>query len=489
MWRETKILLIDDQADRRRDLGVILGFLGEELLACGSDEWRERMAEAIGSREGLCVLLGQVETRGGILELIKQLHALDELLPLVLLDEPQDMALWPEEQRRRVLSVLDNPISYNRLNDTLHRAQVYREMYDEARDRGRQREPNLFRSLVGTSRAIQHVRQMMQQVADTEASVLILGESGTGKEVVARNLHYHSKRRGAPFVPVNCGAIPAELLESELFGHEKGAFTGAISNRVGRFELAQGGTLFLDEIGDMPLPMQVKLLRVLQERTFERVGSNKTLQADVRIIAATHKNLEQMIAEGTFREDLYYRLNVFPIEMAPLRERVEDIPVLINELILRMEHEKRGSIRFNSAAILSLCRHDWPGNVRELANLVERMAIMYPYGVIGVSELPKKFRHVDDEEEHFTASIREELEERAAIEGAIQPTLTATATLPPEGLDLKEYLGNLEQGLIQQALDEAGGVVARAAERLRIRRTTLVEKMRKYGMSRREEDA
>ena len=489
MWRETKILLIDDSSDRRRDLGVILGFLGEEFLACGSEDWREQMDDAIAKREVLCVLLGQVDSRGGVLEQIRQLHALDEFLPLVLLDEPADLGAWPEEQRRRVLSILDNPVSYSRLNDTLHRAQVYREMHDDARDRGRQRESNLFRSLVGTSRAIQGVRQMMQQVADTEASVLILGESGTGKEVVARNLHYHSKRRGAPFVPVNCGAIPAELLESELFGHEKGAFTGAISNRIGRFELAQGGTLFLDEIGDMPLPMQVKLLRVLQERTFERVGSNKSLQADVRIIAATHKDLEQMIAENTFREDLYYRLNVFPIEMAPLRERVEDIPVLINELILRMEHEKRGSIRFNSAAIMSLCRHDWPGNVRELANLVERMAIMYPYGVIGVSELPKKFRHIDDEEEQFTASIREELEERAAIGGALQPVMTATATLPPEGLDLKEYLGNLEQGLIQQALDEAGSVVARAAERLRIRRTTLVEKMRKYGMSRREEDA
>ena len=177
---------------------------------------------------------------------------------------------------------------------------------------------------------------------------------------------------------MNCGAIPAELLESELFGHEKGAFTGAITSRAGRFELANGGTLFLDEIGDMPLPMQVKLLRVLQERTFERVGSNKTQNVDVRIIAATHKNLEKMIEDGTFREDLYYRLNVFPIEMA--RARVEDIALLLNELISRMEHEKRGSIRFNSAAIMSLCRHDWPGNVRELANLVERLAIMHPYG-------------------------------------------------------------------------------------------------------------
>jgi sigma-54 specific flagellar transcriptional regulator A len=251
--------------------------------------------------------------------------------------------------------------------------------------------------------------------------------------------------------------------------------------------LANGGTLFLDEIGDMPLPMQVKLLRVLQERTFERVGSNKTQSIDVRIIAATHKNLESMIEVGSFREDLYYRLNVFPIEMAPLRERVEDIPLLMNELISRMEHEKRGSIRFNSAAIMSLCRHGWPGNVRELANLVERMAIMHPYGVIGVSELPKKFRYVDDEDEHLVDSLRSDLEERVAINGHT-PNFSHHAMLPPEGLDLKDYLGSLEQGLIQQALDDASGVVARAAERLRIRRTTLVEKMRKYGMSRREGD-
>jgi len=305
---------------------------------------------------------------------------------------------------------------------------------------------------------------------------------------VARNLHFHSKRREAPFVPVNCGAIPAELLESELFGHEKGAFTGAITSRAGRFELANTGTLFLDEIGDMPLPMQVKLLRVLQERTYERVGSNKTQSVDVRIIAATHKNLEQMIAAGTFREDLYYRLNVFPIDMAPLRERGEDIPLLINELIARMEHEKRGSIRFNSAAIMSLCRHEWPGNVRELANLVERMAIMHPYGVIGVAELPLKFRYVEDEADPMVESLREELQEREAMAGIGTLEVSSSALLPSEGLDLKDYLANLEKSFIQQALDDAGGVVARAAERLRIRRTTLVEKMRKYGMGRRDDE-
>ena len=485
MWRETKILLIDDDATRRHDLGVILNFLGEEHLAASSQQWPSLLDGLADWRTLSVALVGQVDGKGGVLELLRQLGERDEFLPILLVGEAP-AAQWPEDLRRRILVSLDMPPSYNKLLDSLHRAQVYREMYDQARERGRQREPNLFRSLVGTSRAIQQVRQMMQQVADTEASVLILGESGTGKEVVARNLHYHSKRREAPFVPVNCGAIPAELLESELFGHEKGAFTGAISSRAGRFELANGGPLFLDEIGDMPLPMQVKLLRVLQERTFERVGSNKTQSADVRIIAATHKDLEKMIEEGSFREDLYYRLNVFPIEMAPLRERIEDIPLLMNELISRMEHEKRGSIRFNSAAIMSLCRHDWPGNVRELANLVERMAIMHPYGVIGVAELPKKFRHVDDEDEQLS-SLREELQERDALMGNL-PSLESGALLPPEGIDLKEYLGNLEQDLIQQALDDAAGVVARAAERLRIRRTTLVEKMRKYGMNRRDED-
>ncbi|MCQ4294828.1 sigma-54 dependent transcriptional regulator [Pseudomonas stutzeri] len=486
MWRETKILLIDDDHDRRRDLAVVLNFLSEDHLACSSSEWQNAVAGLESSRAVNGVMLGDVSSKGGAVELIKQMSKWDENVPLILIGEPAH-ADWPDDVRRRVLTSLEMPPSYNKLLDSLHRAQVYREMYDQAKSRGRQREPNLFRSLVGTSRAVQHVRQMMEQVADTEASVLILGESGTGKEVVARNLHYHSKRRQGPFVPVNCGAIPAELLESELFGHEKGAFTGAITARAGRFELADGGTLFLDEIGDMPLPMQVKLLRVLQERTFERVGSNRTQNADVRIIAATHKDLEKMIEEGTFREDLYYRLNVFPIEMAPLRERVEDIPLLMNELISRMEHEKRGSIRFNSASIMSLCRHDWPGNVRELANLVERMAIMHPYGVIGVMELPKKFRHVDDDDEQYATSLHDEMEERAAI-SAPMVVPEAQAMLPVEGLDLKEYLGNLEQGLINQALEDAGGVVARAAERLRIRRTTLVEKMRKYGMNRREDE-
>jgi len=236
----------------------------------------------------------------------------------------------------------------------------------------------------------------------------------------------------------------------------------------------------------MPLNMQVKILRVLQEHTYERVGGTKTMQANVRIIAATHKNLEAMIEEGTFREDLYYRLNVFPIEMPSLRERVEDLPLLLNELISRMENEKRGSIRFNSAAIMSLCRHEWHGNVRELANLVERLAILHPYGVVGVNELPKKFRHVDDTDENGMQAPPIVADVTQVDNGLVG--IDSPALLPVNGMDLKEYLNDLEKSLIQQALDDATGVVARAAEKLKIRRTTLVEKMRKYDISRKEKD-
>ena len=485
MWREIKVLLIDDNEQRCHDMTVILDFLGEEAIVARTTDWRREIESKVeDSTEVSAVLLGESHSLS-LDDVVEALLSWDKGIPILMMGDsslPEDIS---EHARRAVLANLEIPPSYNKMLDSLHRCQVYREQYTHNRSRGERRELQLFRSLVGTSRHIQHVRELIMQVADKDVSVMIQGESGTGKEVVARNLHYYSHRRNKPFVPVNCGAIPAELLESELFGHEKGAFTGAINSRPGRFEMAEGGTLFLDEIGDMPLNMQVKILRVLQEHTFERVGSNKTLNANVRIIAATHKNLEKMIEEGTFREDLYYRLNVFPIDMPPLRERVEDLPLLLNELISRMENEKRGSIRFNSAAIMSLCRHDWHGNVRELANLVERLAILHPYGVIGVNELPKKFRHIDDTDEAnvppVIADVTQQQDGRLA--GIDSPAL-----LPVNGLDLREYLSDLECSLIQQALDDANGVVARAAEKLNIRRTTLVEKMRKYNLGRKEKD-
>ena len=489
MWREIKILLIDDDQQRRHDMKVILDFLGEEVIVGDSAHWRDEVNARTESSEEIAAVLIGTDDSGACASILSDVYGWDKAAPMIAVGSGDlSNTKLDENVRRNVLAVLDTPPSYNKLLDSLHRCQLFRDHFTNGGGRGERRDVKLFRSLVGTSRHIQQVRDLIMQVADKDVSVMILGESGTGKEVVARNLHYHSNRRKKPFVPVNCGAIPAELLESELFGHEKGAFTGAISSRPGRFELAEGGTLFLDEIGDMPLNMQVKILRVLQEHTYERVGSNKTMNANVRIIAATHKNLEQMIEDGTFREDLYYRLNVFPIEMPSLRERVEDLPLLLNELIARLENEKRGSIRFNSAAIMSLCRHEWHGNVRELANLVERLAILHPYGVVGVNELPKKFRHFGDgEEAEFEANNNEAAMQLMQDEN--QPvTLENAALLPVNGLDLREYLADLESTLIQQALDDANGVVARAAEKLNIRRTTLVEKMRKYNLQRKEKD-
>ncbi len=454
---------------------VILDFVGEATFAAGSVNWRDVVGENPGDHFA-CAFVGAVPDTG---KLVKSLLEWEKTLPVVLINGNGSVGDDNEDSERAVIAQIETPPLYTKLMDTLHRAQVYRDQVSSDPVRAHRREAQLFRSLVGTSRSVIKVRELMAQVADKDVSVLITGESGTGKEVVSRNLHYHSHRRHKPFVPVNCGAIPHELLESELFGHEKGAFTGAITSRPGRFELAQGGTIFLDEIGDMPLHMQVKLLRVLQEKTFERVGGSKTLEADVRVIAATHQNLEKLIDDGKFREDLYYRINVFPIEMPPLRERTEDIPLLLNELVARIENEKRGSIRFNSAAIMALCRHEWPGNVRELANLVERLVITHPYGVIGVSDLPKRFRHVDDLDED-----KELPEELAPAAGPGYVSMDAPALLPVNGIDLKEYLNNLEYNLIKQALDDCNGVVARAAERLKIRRTTLVEKMRKFDLNR-----
>jgi sigma-54 dependent transcriptional regulator, flagellar regulatory protein len=484
MWHNDKVLIIDDDQSRRHDLKVLLDFLSETTLTTASEDWHAAVVGEKASEGYVAVFVGDISNCGlSVPQLLKDIRAWSDELAVVLIDTEPDLLLASVEEslRMMVIASLQIPPTYNKLIDTLHRAQLYREAQVSSKRQVQHRPVHLFRSLVGTSRDIQNVREMMAQVADKDVSVLITGESGTGKEVVARNLHYNSPRRDKPFVPVNCGAIPAELLESELFGHEKGAFTGAINSRAGRFELAEGGTLFLDEIGDMPLAMQVKILRVLQERCFERVGSNKTQAVDVRIVAATHRNLEQMIIENTFREDLYYRLNVFPIELPSLKERAEDIPLLMNELVSRMESEQRGSIRFNSAAIMSLCQHEWSGNVRELANLVERMAITHPHGVIGVSDLPPKYRHVEDNDEEFATPLNKAVS-TAPNTGYV--SLNDTPLLPEQGIDLREYITNMEMSLIQQALNDCGGVVARAADKLSVRRTTLVEKMRKYDMSR-----
>jgi len=318
------------------------------------------------------------------------------------------------------------------------------------------------------------IRRLIEQVAAFTTNVLVTGESGTGKEWAARYIHDLSPRRDKPFVPVNCGAIPPDLLESELFGHEKGSFTGAIAARAGRFEVAEGGTLFLDEIGDMSLPMQVKLLRVLQERTFERVGSNQSRQCDVRIVAATHRDLEEAIEEGRFRADLYYRLNVFPIEMPPLRERVEDLELLTGNIIRRCADSGLDPVAVTPAAFRVLRHHSWPGNIRELSNLLERLCVLYPGSEVDISDLPARYT--------ADAPVRES--DRQQIHEAREAgPLPQDFGLPGEDVTLKEYLANIELSLIRRALHETEGVIAQAARRLNVRRTTLVEKMRKYGLN------
>jgi sigma-54 specific flagellar transcriptional regulator A len=351
----------------------------------------------------------------------------------------------------------------------------FRQATTQQQDRDR-----CFVSLEGRSRQVKRVKELVDKVARTNASVMILGESGTGKEVAAREIHRRSLRRDKPFVPINCGAIPADLLESELFGHEKGSFTGALSARAGRFELAEGGTLFLDEIGDMTLDMQVKLLRVLQEHTFERVGSNKTRVADVRIIAATHRNLEERILDNKFREDLYYRLNVFPIEMPSLRDRIEDIPSLLESILSRLQQE-RSVARFSNNAIRALQNYSWPGNVRELSNLIERMCIMNPGETIDVSHLPDRIFGMRESKGSSTPRVSTE----STQELNVSPLeLIEQLGISRDGIDLKEFLTRLELHYIKLALDQSGGVVARAAKLLKLGRTTLVEKLRKYDIDR-----
>jgi sigma-54 specific flagellar transcriptional regulator A len=324
----------------------------------------------------------------------------------------------------------------------------------------------------GKSDSMCVIQNMIRQVAPTNSNVLILGESGTGKEMVARHIHELSARRGRAFVPVNCGAIPTELLESELFGHEKGAFTGALSTRIGRFQYAEGGTMFLDEIGDMSLQMQVKLLRVLQERSIERVGSNRSIHCDVRIIAATHRNLEAAIRDGRFREDLFYRLNVFPLEIPPLRDRISDLPLLIANLQIPQSHIKGSRLRLSKHAVECLMRYSWPGNVRELSNLLERLSILYPRQMVEARDLPECYQG---------GGCSPRLHESSAEE---LPDASGNRVLPPGGLDLKNHLLTIESILIREAMQKSHGIVANAARLLGMRRTTLVEKMRKKELNR-----
>lgn len=465
------ILLIDDNPLRTQQVETVLKFLEYDVTSVTSADCGEILQD---NADFDLVWVGDAaEKQAALLRTITDKTA---DLPVFLLVD-KDAQPLSSSIEQMVTRVLEWPTVYSVLTEEL---QAFVHQHTATKKNQSQK------GLAGQSKAIQKTRDLIDQVAKSDATVLILGESGTGKEVVAQAIHRASLRRDKPFVPVNCGAIPGELLESELFGHEKGAFTGALTSRQGRFEMAEGGTLFLDEIGDMPMPMQVKLLRVLQERTFERVGSNKTIQCDVRILAATHRQLEQEINEKRFREDLFYRLNVFPIDVPALRERAEDIPYLVGDLIRRMQAANRGSVKLSRNAIALLMQHHWPGNVRELSNLIERLAIIYPDGLVDASDLPEKFQGYDvptDAKLEWTeleTPANDSAQSSRILEKPFVPVgQGAVIQLPEQGIDLKEYLTDLENELIRQALDECNGVVAHAAKLLNMRRTTLVEKLRK----------
>jgi len=377
----------------------------------------------------------------------------------------------------------------------------------------------VLNKIIGLSPAIVALRELIKLLGPSDSTVLIVGESGTGKELVANALHECSGRAAGPFVPVNCGAIPKDLLESELFGHKRGSFTGAISDRKGRFQLADKGTLFLDEIGDMSMDLQVKLLRVLQERTVDPVGSIGSIPIDVRVVAATHQNIEALIDEGRFRKDLYYRLNIMPIEIGPLAERAEDIPVLIEHFSRQQAKALQAPISISPESMRLLLAYDWPGNVRELSNLVDRYTALYAQQEVDLhkvpaSMVPSGLRKLMQSHESQNRTLGEdEFSRRVArkLDHVVTPLVGTSARnaegidipsrdssideiqrvinlaqggpdFPDEGVELKQHLLEIEQRLIKEALSKAQGNVSKTARLLSLRRTTLIEKINKYGM-------
>jgi DNA-binding NtrC family response regulator len=364
---------------------------------------------------------------------------------------------------------LPKPVNLDELESLVMRAREYQsmKMFDRCSVASGHNQI-LSTSMTGTSEPMRALFEMITKVAASNATVLIQGESGTGKELAARAIHQLSDRNSKKFVPVNCAAIPDDLLESELFGHVKGSFTGAYANRAGRFEMADKGTLFLDEIGDMKANLQVKLLRVLQNREFEPVGASKSQKVDVRIVAATNKNLEELVVSRDFREDLYYRLSVIPITIPPLRERRDDIPLLIHTFLTRFNADKRHAVKgFSRDSLGILCNYEWPGNVRELENLVERLVILKGSGLITPDDLPEKY--LSGKQIHAVP---------------VQTTPLALDNLLPEGgICLNTAVDEFENNLIMQALARSGGNKKEAALLLNLKRTTLIEKLKKKNLA------
>lgn len=453
-----RILIVDDEASLRTALFRALDRKGYQVITSASS----KEAETISSSDK-ALDLAIVDLRlpdGDGIELMGKLRAIHPNIQVIILTGHASIETAVDATRKGAFHFVTKPCNLDEIMTLVERALSHSQLKSENQHlRTALHSKYQFDNIIGQSDAILQVLDMIERVAQSDSTVLIMGESGTGKELVAKALHFNSARSAEAFIPINCGAIPAELLESELFGHVKGAFTGAISNRTGRFEMADEGTLFLDEIGDMSPTLQVKLLRVLQERCFEPVGSAKTIPANVRVIAATNVDLEVAVEAGQFREDLFYRLNVIPIRIPPLRERKSDIPLLLHHFMQTFNRTRARQLAGISADALNfLVNYSWPGNIRELENLVERLAILKGSGVIDVPDLPDKYRRIQTESDPSKLDI------------------------PDNGVDFNTAVDNYENALIMRALEKTGWNRNQAALLLKLNRTTLVEKIKKKGL-------
>ncbi|MBW1990832.1 MAG: sigma-54-dependent Fis family transcriptional regulator [Deltaproteobacteria bacterium] len=449
------ILVIEDDPPQREALREILASEGYEVEAAPDGE----AGLALLRETGFEIVLTDLALPGlGGMEVLKYLvrHRPDTLC--IIVTGYATIKNSVAAMRLGAYDYLAKPVDPQELKLVIRRALEHKRLKQENLQLKQQLcERYGFANIIGTSEAITRIFNLIKKVADTDSTVLLLGESGTGKELIAKAIHYNSHRRQGPLIPVNCAAIPEELLESELFGHERGAFTHAVRTRIGRFEQANGGTIFLDEIADMSPSLQVKLLRVLQDRAFERIGGVKTIRVDIRVIAATNQNLEELVNQGRFREDLFYRLNVIPIRIPPLRERPSDIPLLVSHFLQEFSRTKKKPLkRLSPAAMQVLLRYPWPGNVRELENLMERLVILTEGEVVEVDDLPERFH--------------------TALPTPDNHDLT---DFPDQGIHLTQAVQEFERRLILQALDKSHWVKSRAAQLLHLNRTTLIEKMKK----------
>ena len=459
---KSRVLVIDDEAAIRDSLRMILEY--EDYQFVGAASGQEALDVVKRERPDIVLLDIKMPGMDGM-EVLRKLRALDEGLPVVMISGHGNTATAVEAIRLGAIDFLDKPLSSERVIVTLRNVLRQSELSTENRDLKVAMESRY--ELVGQSPALRNVLEAVTRAAPTNATVLLLGESGVGKELVARTIHRNSPRSGQRFVQVNCAAIPEELIESELFGHEKGSFTGATEKQVGKFEQADRGTIFLDEVGDMSQKTQAKVLRVLQEQEVERLGSARTIKVDVRVIAATNKNLEDAISRGEFREDLFFRLNVIPIVVPPLRERREDIPRLVQHFAKRTaeEHNLKPK-RFDQAAMDALQRYRWRGNIRELRNTVERLLIMSPTEYVRVDDLPVEIRSG----EPARVSVTEP-------EGSAKGTETNTGPGT-----LREFKDAAERAYLVQKLRENNWNISRTAELIDTPRSNLYKKLEQYGI-------